>query len=426
MRTVLHTDMNKFYASCERAFRPDLRGRPVVVLSNNDGCVVALTAEAKALGIRRGVPYFRIRELAQKHGVAVLSSNYELYQSMSDRIAAVIGRHVPVMERYSIDEIFADLTGMTGDMTALARRIREQVFDWTRIPSCAGIAPTKTLAKLCDHFAKTYDAFGGVVSWFDLTPARQAKALAATPVSEIWGVGPKTAAKLADRRVRTAADFVKLSSPAVRRIGGSVLVATWAELQGDFCIPLEIKPKTRLQICRSRSFGEVCSHPDDIRSAVCTHVAEACRVMRREGLKAGRLTVFYYTNIFREDLPQHAVEVSETVAHPSADTFLFAGLADRLIGRTFRTGFAYKKAGVIFSELTDADAPDTPDLFDDGGEAQRRRREALMKTIDGLAERYGKNFVEPGAARLSTAWLMKRDRLSPCYTTRLEDVITAG
>lgn len=426
MRVILHTDMNKFYASCERAFRPDLRYRPVVVLSNNDGCVVALTKEAKAVGIKRGVPYFQIRGLAQKHNVAVLSSNYELYQSMSDRIASVIRRHVPLMERYSIDEIFADLTGVEGDHSALGRRIRENVYSWTRIPSCVGIGPTKTIAKLCDHFAKEYDGFGGVVNWFDLTPARREKALAITPASEIWGVGGRTAQKLSDMKVDTAAGFLRLPSYRIRQLGGVVLLRTWLELQGESCIPLEPTPKQRLQICRSRSFGSDCSREEDIVSAVTSHVSEACQVMRRERLRAKRLTVFYYTDIFREDKPQHAVERQFSVPYASSDTLVLSALAAEIVKMTFREGFEYKKAGVILSDLVSESERSSPgDLFEEEGAVERRRRDALMKTVDSLNARYGKTAVMPAAADLSVAWRMKRDLLSPCYTTRIEDIIRA-
>lgn len=218
----LHIDGNTFYASVHRVFDPTLRRRPVVVLSNNDGCVVTRTAEAKALGIARGVPYFRIRELAERHGVAVLSSNYELYQSMSDRMMAVIRTLVPRQEIYSIDEQFADVSGME-NLTALGREARARVLKWTGIPTCAGIAPTKTLAKLCDHWAKVHSVFGGVLNWDDLSPARREKAFAVTPVSEVWGVGGRTAAKLEALGVRTVLDFVRVPGGVVRRLGGVVL-----------------------------------------------------------------------------------------------------------------------------------------------------------------------------------------------------------
>lgn len=276
----LHIDGNTFYASVHRVFDPTLRRRPVVVLSNNDGCVVTRTAEAKALGIARGVPYFQIRELAERHGVAVLSSNYELYQSMSDRMMAVIRTLVPRQEIYSIDEQFADVSGME-NLTALGREARARVLKWTGIPTCAGIAPTKTLAKLCDHWAKVHSVFGGVLNWDDLSPARREKAFAVTPVSEVWGVGGRTAAKLEALGVRTVLDFVRVPGGVVRRLGGVVLERTWLELQGCCCIELEETPPGRKQIVRSRSFSAPVSDLDGLLCGLRAHGERGPRASAR-------------------------------------------------------------------------------------------------------------------------------------------------
>ena len=281
----LHIDGNTFYASVHRVFDPSLRRRPVIVLSNNDGCVVTRTAEAKALGIGRGVPFFQIRDIVERHGVAVLSSNYELYQSMSDRMMAVIRTLVPRQEIYSIDEQFADVSGMENP-TALGHEARARVLKWTGIPTCAGIAPTKTLAKLCDHFAKIYPASGGVLNWDDLSGARQTKAFAVTSVSEVWGVGARTAAKLADRRVETVLDFVRMPRAAAGRLGGVALERTWLELQGEVCIPLEETPAKRQQIVRSRSFSESVTDLDSLLCAAAVRIDAAARIARREGSEA--------------------------------------------------------------------------------------------------------------------------------------------
>lgn len=212
---ILHTDMNAFYASCERVFDPSIRFRPVIVLTNNDGCIAALTKDAKALGFKRGMPFFQIKNAAVKHNVAVRSSNYELYQAFSDRIARIIAGMVPLTERYSIDEVFADLTECPGDHTHLGHDLRDRIQSWTRIPCCVGIAPTKTLAKLCDHYAKTYPVFNGVVNWFDFTKERREKALAITPVKEIWGIGNRMAEKLERMGIQTAKDFCHMPAPYV-------------------------------------------------------------------------------------------------------------------------------------------------------------------------------------------------------------------
>lgn len=240
-RVILHTDINSAYASMERVFNPKLRSRPVCILSNNDGCIVALTKDAKALGIKRGTPYFKVRALCEKKGVAVLSSNYELYDAMSRRFHRVVAGFGPVHEAYSIDEAFLDLTGMPEPPEAIGRAMKARVAQWLGLPVCVGIGPTKTLAKLCDHFAKTYPVFGGVVDWFSLSPERRERALSITPVREIWGVGPRTGEKLGAMGVRTALDFARMDASLVRARFGVVLERTLREIRGVACIPLEAR-----------------------------------------------------------------------------------------------------------------------------------------------------------------------------------------
>lgn len=422
-RIYFHLDANSFYASCERLFRPDLRTKPVVVLSNNDGCIVALTREAKALGLKRGTPLFQVRDIVEKNEVAVFSSNYELYQSMSDRVASIIARSVPELERYSIDEVFADLTGLPRKPDDVVREIRETVLQWTRIPCCAGIAPTKTLAKLCDHFAKTYPAFGGQLNWFELTPER--RALALTPIREIWGIGGRTAEKLGNMGVQTAADFLKIPSGSIRRIFGVVLERTHLELQGLECLPLEPTPKERLQICRSRSFGEPCFEIEDIKASLTTHIAESARVLRRESLTAKRLRVYFFTDPFRTDLPSYAADVEREFFEPTNDVLELTCAALDLVDRMFRKGFAYKKAGIILTDLVplrerDAEAS----LFaEPESDLKKERSRDLMATLDGLEKRFGKGTVVPAAALLSSRWRMKQDRKSRCSTTRWDELI---
>ena len=424
-RIYFHLDANSFYASCERLFRPDLRTKPVVVLSNNDGCIVALTREAKALGLKRGTPLFQVRDIVEKNEVVVFSSNYELYQSMSDRVASIIARSVPELERYSSDEVFADLTGLPRKPDDVVREIRETVLQWTRIPCCAGIAPTKTLAKLCDHFAKTYPAFGGQLNWFELTPERRARALALTPIREIWGIGGRTAEKLGNMGVQTAADFLKIPSGSIRRIFGVVLERTHLELQGLECLPLEPTPKERLQICRSRSFGEPCFEIEDIKASLTTHIAESARVLRRESLTAKRLRVYFFTDPFRTYLPSYAADVEREFFEPTNDVLELTCAALDLVDRMFRKGFAYKKAGIILTDLVplrerDAEAS----LFaEPESDLKKERSRKLMATLDGLEKRFGKGTVVPAAELLSSRWRMKQDRKSRCSTTRWDELI---
>ena len=420
--------MNSFYASCERLFRPELRTKPVVVLSNNDGCIVALTKDAKKLGFKRGTPYFKARPALEHYGVAVCSSNYELYQSVSDRIARILDDMVPEMERYSIDEVFCDLTGMEGDLTAFGASVRARIGRWVGIPCCVGIAPTKTLAKLCDHFAKTFPVFGGVVNWCELTEARRRKALSITDVKEVWGVGGKTAEKLAAMGVKTALDFYELPSAWVRQRFNVVLERTHRELHGLSCMPLEPTPKQRLQICRSRSFGELSRTIEDVEAAIAAHVGEAASQMRRDGLKARRLTVFFGTDFFREDLEQDWVEVPVDLGRATADTLLLTKAALTVVKVRWKASCRYKKAGVILSGFVEEGAlAEAGSLFDaPGADAEVERRENLMKTMDQLNARYGRGTIQCVAAKLSDGWLMKRDHLSRCCLTRLEDMLKVG
>lgn len=392
----LHIDGNTFYASVHRVFDPTLRRRPVVVLSNNDGCVVTRTAEAKALGIARGVPYFQIRELAERHGVAVLSSNYELYQSMSDRMMAVIRTLVPRQEIYSIDEQFADVSGME-NLTALGREARARVLKWTGIPTCAGIAPTKTLAKLCDHWAKVHSVFGGV--------------------------GGRTAAKLEALGVRTVLDFVRVPGGVVRRLGGVVLERTWLELQGRCCIELEETPPGRKQIVRSRSFSAPVSDLDGLLCAASVRMESAARVLRREGSEATHVGVLFSTSRFRENEPQYSAEVGERLLRPSADTIELTAVAEALVRRAWRRGFAYCRLGVVLSGLVPAvdgaaRCVQPQSLFDEPeDDSARERRRRLMMTSDMITGRFGRDAIRTAACLQADGWEMRRDRMTPCSTT---------
>ena len=431
MTILMHIDGNSFYASAERVFRPALRKKPVVVLSNNDGCIVALTKEAKALGLKRGTPYFKVRGLCNAKGVAVLSSNYELYQSMSGRFQRTVAGMVPRMESYSIDEVFCDITGLEGNdpvkLTAFAQSVRARVLKWTGIPTCAGIAPTKTLAKLCDHFAKTYPAYGGVVNWLELSPLRQRKALAITPIKEIWGIGGKTQDKLESMRVRTALDFTHMNPYLVRRHFGVTLERTLREMNGIACIPLEENAQARQQIVRSRSFGKACSDIESIITAVSVHMTEAVRTLRRQKSVAKTVGVLFHTDPFRLNMPQYGVSPAVELELPSADILTLTGAAIDLVKTYWKPGFEYKKAGVILSDLLPATGEYVPQsLFSTADPVKLAELETIQETIDALAEKFGKNIVAPGSTKLATGWEMKRDLLSPCCTTRIEDILTVG
>lgn len=417
-------DGNTFYASCERVFQPKLNGRPVVVLSNNDGCIVTLTKEAKALGLKRGTPLFKVKDIIEKHRVEVFSSNYELYGDMSSRMMNTIASLVPSVEIYSIDECFADLTGLT-DLTELGCSIRRRVLKWVGIPTCVGIGPTKTLAKLCNHIAKTYPSLQGVFNWDDLTPERQTKALASIQVGEIWGVGRQLSMHLAQMGVITAQDLREMDSQLLRKHFGVTLLRTQQELRGVPCIELEIAPDNRQQICCSRSFGKSCKEFAGIMSALAKHIDEAARRLREQKSKAYCLTVFVYSDRFRTDQSQHIIEKTVRLKYPTTDTLLLNQLAHLIVSHAFRAGIGYKKAGVILSELVDEGEEFCVDLFDQPP-ANTEKRQKLMKVMDQLQMLYGRNTLRTGLTAWSESANMKREHLSQCYTTRIAEVLEVG
>lgn len=414
-------DGNTFYASCERVFQPYLRHLPVVVLSNNDGCIVTLTKEAKRLGLKRGTPLFQVKEIIDRNNVQVFSSNYELYGDMSARMMRTIASLVPEIEVYSIDECFADVSGL-GNFTQLGHEIRARVLKWIGIPTCVGIAPTKTLAKLCNHIAKTYTSLKGVFNWEDLTPARQTKALSTIPVKDIWGIGTQLSKKLNLLGIETALDLKNADSALIRKHFGVVLLRTQTELRGIPAIPFEPKPPARQQICCSRSFAKNCYEIDGVLSALAVHVSHACRRLRKQKSRCQTVTVFVYSNVFNANDPQHAIHESFTLKYPTADTGKITTLVSLLVRQAFMPGIGYKKAGVILSDLSSEDEPYMVDLFD-VPEVIDEKREKLMAVLDALSERFGKNVLYTGMSALSDAASMRRECLSRCYTTRVEDVL---
>lgn len=428
MPIFLHLDGNSFYCSCERIFRPQLRGKPVVVLSNNDGCIVALTKEAKAAGLKRGMPLFKVKDIVEANKVAVLSSNYELYQSVSNRMQRTIANMVPRFESYSIDEVFADLTGVEGEdpakLTALAQDIRGRVLKWVGIPTCAGIAPTKTLAKLCDHFAKTYPCFNGVVNWLELSESRRKKAMAITPIKEIWGIGNRTREKLEAMGVRTVLDFAGMDAALVRRRFGVVLERTHRDINGVSCIPLEEIAPERQQIVRTRSFAQTCADVDSLRAAVSVHMADAVRTLRLQKSAAATVGVLFHSDPFRANGPHHAVFELERLPHACADVLTLTQKAVELVDRYYKSGTEYKKAGVVLTDLVPAsDSLVRETLFDGEEIAALQRREHVQGVLDAMTRKFGKGVLNVASAKASDRWCMRRDLLSPCCTTRWEEIL---
>lgn len=427
-RVILHTDVNSAYANMERVFNPKLRDKPVCILSNNDGCIVALTKDAKALGIKRGTPYFKVRDLCEKHGIAVLSSNYELYDAMSSRFHKIVAGFGPVHEAYSIDEAFLDLTGVeTESFTELGRALKARLWKWIGLPVCVGIAPTKTLAKLCDHFAKTYPVYGGVVNWFDLSPERRKKALSITPIGEVWGIGRKTEEKLLREGIENVWQFSQADVFTLRRRYGVVLERTLREIQGVSCLPVESVPKPKEQILRSRSFSHATNDRSVLLSSVSTHMTEVARQLRREKAEAKKAGVFFLTSPFKENEPWHAAEPVTELTLPTSDTMRLVEVACRLVEAHWRPGFRYCKAGAFVTDLIpEGSCSVTGSLFDLPDEERDATRRRLMECLDDLTRRFGKGAWKIGSSGLADGWQMKRDRLTPAYLTRWADIMTVS
>lgn len=413
-------DGNNFYVSCERVFDPKLEGRAMVVLSNNDGCVVARSPEVKALGVKMGVPWHSLRELCKQHPIIAYSSNYALYGDMSRRMMTVIGQFAPDQEIYSIDESFLDLTGFQHlDLVAYGQTIRQRVRQWVGTPVCVGIGPTKTLAKLANHIAKKRPEYQGVCDISRLPPETVSALFAQLDVREVWGVGPRLTTRLAAQGIVTVADL-RAADPARIHQGYSVVLArTVRELRGEACIAMEDFAPNKQQIICSRSFGQLVGSLHDLSEAVSTYVARAAEKLRRQGSLAGSVYVFIRTNPFRERDPQYSRGVTVPLPESSDDTLMLTAAALAGLKLIYRTGFAYQKAGVMLADLSPW-ASRQPSLFDDPAALARRRK--LMATMDRINAEFGRGVIRLASAGTRPAWVMRQDQRSPRYTTRWDEL----
>ncbi len=411
-------DGNAFYCSCERAFSPRLRGRAVVVLSNNDGCAIARTAEAKAAGIKMGDPWHlaRNRPAVRAARVEWFSSNYALYGDMSRRMYQVLAARVPRVEPYSIDEMFLDLD-VPGDALALAGELREAVRRAAKIPTCVGIGPTKTIAKLANALAKEDPGLGGVC---DLRCERERmRRYERLPVSEVWGIGGRTTEKLAALGVTTVARFLAMPRRDARNLLTVVGARVQAELQGVSCLPLSMVAPTRKGVAVTRSFGRPVTVWAEMREAVAHHAARAGEKLRAEGLVAGRMMVFLHTNPHNGD-PWHSAQHGGRI-EPTADTGALIGEAVRMLRPLWRQGFRYSKVGVVLDDLRDAEA-EPRSLFPTRDPAKSAK---LMAALDAVNARFGRGALRPLATGIARPWGTRHGRLSPRYTTRVEEIMEA-
>ena len=412
-------DCNNFYASCERAFNPKLAGHPIVVLSNNDGCVVARSAESKAMGIAMGVPYFKIETGFRKAGGVALSSNYALYADMSNRVMSILSGFAPDQEVYSIDECFLNMDGQI-DLPGIGKIIRERVKQWTGLPVCVGIGHSKTLAKLANHVAKKRPAWNGVCSLTGLSEHEQLQITGDFEVGEVWGVGRRIATRLEQMGITTVRQLRGADVTLIRREFSVVMERTVMELRGVSCLALEDVAPPKKQIMSSRSFGLPVYDLPGLEESVAAYVSRAGEKLRRQQHVAGGVMVLLETNPFKPDDPQYHPSITVPLVTPTSDTRELIRAAYAGLRQIFRTGYAYKKAGVMLMELCPEASPRQDDLF--AAPANPEKSTRLMTTMDALNARFGRGTTRIATEGVDQHRKMKRGRMSPCYTTRWEDL----
>ncbi len=409
-------DCNNFYASCERLFRPDLKDVPIVVLSNNDGCCIARSNEAKALGIAMGEPYFKIKDLCKKYGVHAFSSNYTLYGNISHRVMCTIEESWPHLEIYSIDEAFLDLSSLSAAFhDSFCEQLQKKILKHTGIPTSIGIGPTKTLAKLANHLCKKVFK----IPVFNITSNRD-QLLKQIAVGDVWGVGRQWENKLIARGIQTAYDLAMANPHLLKKSFNVVLMRTAMELQGIACNGLEeIEPKQ--SIMSSKSFGQMQTQFSSIAESVSSHCARAVEKMRNQQLLAQRMFVFVHTNRFREDLAQHFQSMEFRFVNATDDLRLITKIAKRCLKRIYKPGYFYKKAGVCLEDLIPKNLRQL-DMFHQPSDEQLHHTEQLMSVFDQINQKYGRSTIRLAAEGYSKPWAMRAELKSPAYTTQWSQV----
>jgi DNA polymerase V len=412
-------DCNNFYVSCERVFRPDLVGKPVAVLSNNDGCIVARSQEVKVLGIKMGVPLFQVQHLVNQHNIQLFSSNYSLYADLSARVMSLLEEFTPSLEVYSIDEAFLDLTGICQkDPIEYGHRIKKTILRSTGIPVCVGMGPTKTLAKLANFAAKKWKQTGGVLDLSD--PVRREKLMRIVPVGEVWGIGSRIAARLNQLGIMTVWD---LANQPVDRIRNqfNVVVRTVMELNGIPCLDLEAIAPDKQQIVCSRSFSRRLTEYRELSEALAEFCSRAAEKLRGQNSVAGHISVFIRTNPFNPSEPQYQRAAGITLPSATQDTRVIVGTANRLLKELFREGYRYQKCGVQLSRIQPAAASEQIDLFDIAAFG-KTESEKLMQAMDLINRRFPKG-IAVAAAGFDKTWKAKAERVSKRYTTDWRELV---
>lgn len=418
-------DVNNFYVSCERVFAPKLEDVPMVVLSNNDGCAVARSAEVKALGVKMGTPWFQMKDLAKQHGIAAYSSNYTLYGDMSGRVVEVLRKFTPNLEVYSIDESFLQIETVLkqyADPTSLGQIIKQDVKDTTGLPVCVGIGASKTLAKFANHLAKKNPQFAGVCDISSMPKEVLYQWMAETAVGEVWGIGGKTAKKLKELKINSVFDLVQVSPQAMRQQFGVVIERICYELRGVSCLQLEEVAPAKQQIISSRSFGKPVTSMEELAESVATHAARGAEKLRSQKSVTGALTIFVQTNPHKPFEPQHHQSITVVLSDPSDNTLTLTSAALKGLKQIYKTGFKYKKAGVILNLLADKPTMQQS-LFDDM--EVKGKSAGLMKAMDSINSRFGNAAIKTAASGTKQDWKMRSGNRSPNYTTQWDELPVA-
>ena len=411
-------DCNNFYASCERIFNPRLIGKPIVVLSNNDGCIITRSAEAKELGIKMGEPYFKAKKIIDKNNVKVFSSNYSLYGDISQRVMETLARFASDVEIYSIDEAFLGLNGFENyELSKYCQYIRRTIKQWVGIPVSIGVSTTKTLSKIANNLAKKNKEYDGVCilkSWFDIN-----EALKLTSIEDVWGIGRRLSVFLKKYKINTAYDFTQLDKGWIRKNMGVVGEKTFLELCGVSCIELELIPSDKKSCCVSRSFSKPVEKIDDLEESVSSYGTRVAEKIREEGLVAESMSIFVLTNYFNRKEKQYSNSIKLQLPYPTNNSIKIVKRALEGIKKIYRQGYRYKKAGVILYGLTKA--KQTRGLLD----YDRESSDSIMNTLDRINERYGSSTIRLASEGVDKSWSMRRESVSPCYTTRFDDLVEA-
>ena len=415
MRSIALIDVNNFYVSCERVFNPKLKTKPVVVLSNNDGCAISRSNEVKALGISMGAPWFRMQDLVKQHGIVGLSSNYALYADMSNRVMSILREFSPSQEVYSIDECFLDLTGFSFvNLAEYGQTMRKRILDWTGLPVCVGIARSKTLAKLANHCAKKQPVFNGVCNFNALTDEALTNILAGLPVGEVWGVGRKLSPKLNAIGIHTALDLKCADPNRIRQQFSVVMQKTVMELNGTVCIELQEIASPKKQILSSRSFGHSVADYNSLAESITLYMSRAAEKLRKQGSCAGSVFVYIRTSPFKTEEPQYSNGMTIPLPIPTDDTRQLVKLALWGLKRIYKAGFKYAKAGVMIGELVSASEVQ-PDFFAKNFEISSNK---LMGVLDAVNNKMGRGTMKLASEGFKQPWRMKQGNKSPNYTTQ--------